>query len=337
MALLDIRNLTIEIITPQGTLKAVDKFNLTLSDGEIRGLVGESGSGKSLVAKAIMGITKENWRVRADRLRLGDIDLLNLTSVQRRRVMGKEIGMIFQDAAAHLDPSEKAGDQLAEAIPCDQFIGHFWQRFNWRKKQAIALLHKVGVKDHKKVMNSYPFELSEGLCQKVMIAMAIAKKPRLLIADEPTTAMEPKTQNQILRLLDKLNKLSHTTILLISHDLETVSLLADNITVMYCGQMVESGTIDQVFNHTHHPYTAALLRANPDFSQVPHKGRLSTLAGQVPLLHHLPIGCRLGPRCPNAQKNCVVTPPMQKIKGHMFSCHFPLNADELKGKKCQKK
>ncbi|MGC3833166.1 oligopeptide/dipeptide ABC transporter ATP-binding protein [Moritella viscosa] len=316
MALLDIRNLTIEIETPQGTLKAVDRFNLTLSDGEVRGLVGESGSGKSLVAKAIMGITKDNWRIRADRLRLGDIDLLN---------------------AAHLDPSEKAGDQLAEAIPCDQFTGHFWHRFNWRKKQAIALLHKVGVKDHKKVMNSYPFELSEGLCQKVMIAMAIAKKPRLLIADEPTTAMEPKTQNQILRLLDKLNKLSHTTILLISHDLETVSLLADNMTVMYCGQMVESGTIDQVFNHTHHPYTAALLRANPDFSQVPHKGPLNTLAGQVPLLHHLPIGCRLGPRCPNAQKSCVMTPPMKKVKGHMFSCHFPLNVDELKGKKCQKK
>ena len=116
-----------------------------------------------------------------------------------------------------------------------------------------------------------------------------------------------------------------------------MSLLADNMTVMYCGQMVESGTIDQVFNHTHHPYTEALLRANPDFSQVPHKSQLNTLAGQVPLLHHLPIGCRLGPRCPNAQKNCVTTPLMQKVKGHLFSCHFPLNQDELKGKKCPKK
>ncbi|ALP42724.1 oligopeptide/dipeptide ABC transporter ATP-binding protein [Aeromonas schubertii] len=331
MPLLDIRNLTIEIDTPQGKVKVVDKVSLTLAEGEIRGLVGESGSGKSLIAKVIMGLAKDNWTVRADRMRFNDHDLLTMEPKARRKLMGREIAMIFQDPVSSLDPSEEIGVQLEEAIPTEAFEGRFWQRFQWRKKQAVALLHRVGIKDHKKVMRAYPHELSDGVCQKVMIAMAIANQPRLLVADEPTNTMEATAESQILRLLDKMNKLGNTTILLISNDIDAIANLTDNINVMYCGQMVEVGTREQILEAPHHPYTDALLKSSPDFDElVRHKARLHTLPGVIPPLQHLPIGCRLGPRCPYAQKLCVQTPVMVKIKGHQFSCHFPLNLEESK-------
>ena len=331
MPLLDIRNLTIEIDTPQGMVKAVDRMSLTINESEIRGLVGESGSGKSLVAKAIAGVTKDNWRVSADRLRLGNIDLLTLSPRERRKIVGREIAMIFQEASSCLDPSEKVGEQLEEAIPSSSFSGKWWHRLRWRQKQAIALLHKVGIKDHKRVMNSYPYELTDGECQKVMIAMAIANRPRLLIADEPTNDLDPITQAQIFRLLSRMNQLSNTTILLVSHDLTMVTQWADRITVMYCGQSVESGSRKQLLESPHHPYTEALLRAMPDFSlNIAHKSKLETLPGSIPPLQHLPIGCRLGPRCPHAQRKCVEVPKRQKIKNHKFSCHFPLNMEETK-------
>ncbi|OAN18293.1 peptide ABC transporter ATP-binding protein [Photobacterium jeanii] len=331
MPLLDIRNLTIEIDTPQGMVKAVDRMSLTLNEGEIRGLVGESGSGKSLVAKAIAGVEKDNWRVSADRLRLGNIDLLALSPRERRKIVGREIAMIFQEPTSCLDPSEPVGEQLEEAIPSSSFNGKWWQRYGWRQKQAIALLHKVGIKEHKRVMRSYPYELTDGECQKVMIAMAIANRPRLLIADEPTNDLDPITQAQIFRLLSRMNQLGNTTILLVSHDLTTVTQWADRITVMYCGQSVESAGRHQLLESPHHPYTEALLRAMPDFSkEIPHKSKLETLAGSIPPLQHLPIGCRLGPRCPHAQRKCVEVPKRRKIKNHKFSCHFPLNMEDSK-------
>ncbi len=329
MSLLDIRHLTIEIDTPQGLVKAVDRMSLTIKEGEIRGLVGESGSGKSLVAKAICGITKSNWRISADRLRLGDVDLLALNAKERRKIVSKNIAMIFQEPSTCLDPSEHLEHQLEESISADSFTGSWWQRLNWRKKQAIALLHKVGIKEHKRVMNSYPYQLTDGECQKVMIAMAIANRPRLLIADEPTNDLDPITQAQIFRLLSKANQLSNTTILLISHDLTTITQWADRITVMYCGQSVESANRKQILQTPHHPYTYALLQVIPDFNKnIPHKSKLTCLSGSIPPLQHLPIGCRLGPRCPFAQRKCVEVPHTQKIKNHKFACHFPLNLDK---------
>jgi cationic peptide transport system ATP-binding protein len=329
MALLDIRNLTIEIETPSGLVKAVNKVNITMAEGEIRALVGESGSGKSLIGKALLGVTKPSWRIQADRMKLGDLDLLTLTPKERRQVMRRDISMIFQEPSSCLDPSERIGTQLEEAIPYDDFKGGFWRRFQWRKKQAEALLHRVGIRDHVRVMHSYPFELSDGLCQKVMIAMAIAGKPKLLVADEPTTAMEMTTSIQILRLLDKLSKVNNTAILLISHDFRTLADLADQVTVMYCGQTVESGKSTEVLESPRHPYTSALIDAVPNFRDglVP-KSRLPSLPGATPALQHLPIGCRLGPRCPRAQRECVIQPPMSNVKGHQFACHHPLNWDE---------
>ncbi|MBL1378072.1 peptide ABC transporter ATP-binding protein [Zobellella iuensis] len=331
MPLLDIRNLTIEIDTPQGMVKAVDKFSLTLADGEIRGLVGESGSGKSLVAQTIVGIEKDTWRVTADRMYLDNIDLQSLSPKERRRIMGRDIAMVFQEPSSCFDPSEKIGAQLEEAIPARSFQGKWWQRWHWRRQQAVALLHRVGIKDHRMVMNAYPYQLSEGVCQKVMIAMAIANQPKLLVADEPTNAMEATNQAQILRLLERVNKLSGTTILLISTDMTAFARLTHNITVMYCGQTVESGTREQILTRPHHPYTAALLQMMPDLDgSLPHKSRLNTLAGVIPPLQSLPIGCRLGPRCPNAQKQCVITPPLAKVKGQIYYCHFPLNMQKGK-------
>lgn len=329
MPLLDIRHLTIEIETPSGLVKAVDRMSITLNEGEIRGLVGESGSGKSLVAKAIVGVCKDNWKVTADRMRLGNIDLLQLTPKERRRVIARDIAMIFQEPSTCLDPSEEVGHQLIESIPSRSFEGKWWERFKWRKKQAIALLHKVGIKDHKRLMGSYPYELTDGECQKVMIAMAIATKPKILIADEPTNDLDPITQSQILRLLSRMNQLNNTTIVLIGHDLTTITQWANRITVMYCGQSVESADTEKLIAAPKHPYTAALLKAMPDFNDwIPHKQKLQSLPGSIPPLQHLPIGCRLGPRCPYAQRQCVEIPHTKRIKNHKFSCHFPLNTEK---------
>ena len=329
MPLLDIRNLTIEFMTADGPVKAVDRVNLTLSEGEIRGLVGESGSGKSLIAKAICGVTKDNWRVSADRMRFNDIDLLRLSPRERRRIIGHNVSMIFQEPQSCLDPSERVGRQIMQAIPGWTYKGRWYQRFRWRHARAIELLHRVGIKDHKDIMRSYPYELTEGECQKVMIAIALANQPRLLIADEPTNAMEPTTQAQIFRLLSRLNQNNNTTILLISHDLRTMSQWANRINVLYCGQTVETASSSDLINTPHHPYTQALIRAMPDFgSALPHKSRLNTLPGAIPSLEHLPIGCRLGPRCPYAQKKCIETPRRAGAKNHLFACHFPLNMEK---------
>lgn len=328
MPLLDIRNLTIEFMTSEGWVKAVDRVSMTLNEGEIRGLVGESGSGKSLIAKAICGITRDNWRATADRMRFDDIDLLRLSPRQRRRLMGYNVSMIFQEPQSCLDPSERIGRQLIQNIPGWTYKGRWWQRFGWRTRRAIELLHRVGIKDHQDIMRSYPYELTEGECQKVMIAIALANQPRLLIADEPTNAMESTTQSQIFRLLTRLNQNNNTTILLISHDLQMLSQWADKINVMYCGQTVESATSEELITSPHHPYTQALIRAIPDFgSPMPHKSRLNTLPGAIPVLEQLPMGCRLGPRCPYAQRECIVAPWLEGSKNHFYACHFPLNRE----------
>lgn len=244
--------------------------------------MGESGSGKSLIAKAICGVTKDNWRVTADRMRFDDIDLLRLSNRERRKLIGHNVSMIFQEPQSCLDPSERIGQQLIQSIPGWTYKGRWWQRLGWRKRRAIELLHRVGIKDHKDAMRSFPYQLTEGECQKVMIAIALANQPRLLIADEPTNAMEPTTQAQIIRLLTRLNQNNNTTILLISHDLQMLSKWADKINVMYCGQTVESGPSEELITLPHHPYTQALIRAIPDFgSAMPHKSRLNTLPGAI--------------------------------------------------------
>ncbi|MDH2926847.1 ATP-binding cassette domain-containing protein [Lonepinella koalarum] len=329
MALLDIRNLCIEIPTSQGRIRLVDNVNLTLDEGEICGLVGETGSGKSLIAKVICNVFKDNWIITADRFRFDDVELLKLSPYKRRKLVGKAISMIYQEPLTYLDPSRKIGKQIMQNIPSWTFKGHWWKWFGWKKRRAIELLHRVGIKEHKDIMNSYPKEITEGEGQKVMIAIAVANQPRLLIADEPTNSLEPTTQLQIFRLLSSMNKNNGMTILFASNDIAEISKWCDSLTVLYCGQNTETGPKESVLENPFHPYTASLLHATPDFSQpLPFKSRLSTLRGSVPLLEHMPMGCRLGPRCPFAQKDCVNKPPLRRIKQHQFACHHPLNLRE---------
>lgn len=333
MALLDIRNLNIEIKTPNGRIKIVDGVNLTLNAGEILGLVGESGSGKSLIAKVICNSIKEDWIITADRFRFNDVELLKLSPTQRRKLVGKEISMIFQDPLTCLDPSRKIGKQLIQSIPNWTYRGKWWHWFGWKKRRAIELLHRVGIKDHKDIMASYPNELTEGEGQKVMIAIAVANQPRLLIADEPTNALESITARQVFRLLASMNQNQGTSILLASHDIQSIRELCHNISVLYCGQNTESAPTQVLLESPHHPYTQALIHSVPDFTQpLGFKKKLGTLEGTVPILEQMPMGCRLGPRCPFSQRECIQKPPLHRIKQHEFSCHFPINFREKRGK-----
>ncbi|WP_462169702.1 peptide ABC transporter ATP-binding protein [Pseudoalteromonas xiamenensis] len=326
MQLLDIRNLTIELKTADTVIRAVDRINLSLKEGEVHALVGESGSGKSLIAKAIVGVLNNRWTVTADRMHWRGVDLMRLSPEKRRKIISKDIAMIYQEPSLCLDPTAKIDDQIAESIPDDSIIETgFFARRTARKQRVVALLHKVGIREHNKVMSSYPHELSEGICQKVMIAMAIARGPKLLIADEPTTALETTTRAQVFRLLKSLNQLKNMSVLMISHELEEIADWTHTMHVLYCDQMVEAGPTQALFNLPLHPYTQALVKSLPDYGQgVAHKEALYALKGTIPPLQHLPIGCRLGPRCPQAQKACVVTPTVERTHGHSFACHFPL-------------
>ena len=337
MVLLDIRNLRIDIKTPNGLIRIVDNVSFTLNEGEICGLVGESGSGKSLIAKVICNAFKDSWIVTADRFRFNDVELLKLTPTQRRQIVGKEISMVFQDPLTCLDPSQKIGKQLIQNIPGWTFKGHWWQRlFGWRKRRAIELLHRVGIKEHKDIMRSYPHELTEGEGQKVMIAIAVANQPRLLIADEPANSVESITRVQIFKLLSSMNQNQRTSILLASNDINSISEWCDAFVVLYCGQNSESGPREAILENPHHPYTQALLHSIPDFTQpLPFKSQLGTLKGSVPLLEEMPLGCRLGPRCPFAQKKCITKPTALRVKQHEFYCHFPINLREKKIKEAE--
>lgn len=325
MNLIDIRNLSIELLTASKPILAVDRVNLTMKEGEVRGLVGESGSGKSLLAQAIVGVLDDKWKVDADRFHWRGQDLMRLSLEERKAIISKDVAMIFQEPMACLDPTATIGEQLEEAVDEAQLTGYFWQKKKQRQQAAVTLLHKVGIKQHEVCIKSFPHQLTEALCQRVMIAMALARRPILLIADEPTAAMESTNQGQIFRLLASLNQLKNMSILLISHDLENVTHWTNAITVMYSGQFVEAGTTEQIFTQPYHPYTRALVDSSPKANiLIPSKSRLMTLPGSIPILQHLPIGCRLGPRCPRAQKMCVQAPKIKNFHGHQVSCHFPL-------------
>jgi cationic peptide transport system ATP-binding protein len=326
MPLLDIKNLTLEIESANGWMKALDKVNMRVDEGEIRALVGESGSGKSLIVRSIVGAIPKNFRITADRMTWKGKDLLTMSVIDRRNVMRSEIAVIFQHPLLSLDPSATLGEQLMESIPTHLVEGRwFWQRAKHRKEMAIKLLHKVGIKDHKKHLKAYPHQIADDVGQKFLIACALVSSPQLLIADDPTRGMEITTKIQVLKLLTRLNKTRNLSILFVSHDLLAISSMANRMTVLYCGQSVEDGKMEQIRKHPLHPYTKALLDSAPSFRKdLPPKSPLAALDGSIPTLQHLPIGCRLGPRCPRAQKECVRTPELRHVQDHFYSCHFPL-------------
>lgn len=330
MPLLDIKNLTLEIETTTGWVKALDKINLSIDAKEVRALVGETGSGKSLIVKSIVGALNEGWRLAADRLNWRGKDLISLSPDERRKITREDIAVIFQNPAKSLDPTATLGEQLEEAIP-DHLIGKgwFWERQQRRNQIVTAQLHKVGIKEHDACMASFPHQIPEDICQKFMIAMALASEPTLLIADDPTMGMETTTKIQVLKLLTRLNKTKDLSILFVSHDLLAIASIAETMTVLYCGQTVESGRLVQLRKRPLHPYTKALLDSAPSFRKdLLPKAELNALEGTIPTLQHLPAGCRLGPRCPRAQKECVKSPPVRYIQNHYYSCHFPLHRNK---------
>lgn len=327
MLLLDIKNLTLEIDTTNGWVKALDKVNISLKRGQISALVGESGSGKSLIVRTIVGAVPDRWRITADRMTWKGRDLLSMSERERRQITRDEMSVIFQKAANAFDPTATLGEQILENVP-DHLLekSSFWQRKQQREEIVIKHLHKVGIKDHQQCMRAYPHQVADDVCQKVMLVSALVNKPELLIADDPTMGMELINKVQILKLLTKLNQIQNLTIFFVAHDLLAIGNIATDMTVLYCGQTVESGSMEQLRTEPLHPYTQALLHSAPSFRKdLPPKAPLSSLPGTIPTLQHLPIGCRLGPRCPRAQKECVKVPLPKRIHDHSYSCHFPLN------------
>ena len=324
--LLCVENLAVHFHQDHHIIQAVNSISFSLNKQETLALVGESGSGKSVTALSLLRLLPYPQAFHPNgKILFEGHNLLTASENILKNIRGNKISMIFQEPMSCLDPTATIGEQLEEAVDDDQLSGYFWQKRQQRQVAAANLLHKVGIKHHELCTKSYPHQLTEALCQRVMIAMALAGRPLLLIADEPTAAMESTNQGQIFRLLASLNQLKNMSILLISHDLETVTHWTNTITVMYSGQFVEAGTTEQIFNAPFHPYTRALVDSSPKANmQLPAKSRLMTLPGSIPILQHLPIGCRLGPRCPRAQQECVHAPKVTNYHGHQVSCHFSL-------------
>jgi dipeptide transport system ATP-binding protein len=317
MALLEIRNLAVEFPTQGGTMRAVDGVSLTLDDGEVLGVVGESGSGKSVTMLALMGLVPFPGRVQADRMVFGGRDLLTMSERARRRLTGKEVAMIFQEPTTSLNPCFTIGFQLVEALRLHEGMDRKAAR-----RRAIALLEQVGIPSPEGRLGAFPHQLSGGMNQRVMIAMAIACNPRLLIADEPTTALDVTIQAQILDLLLSLQKERGMALVLITHNMGVVSETAQRMMVMYAGQIMEERSAAALFESPQHPYTAALLSALPERS---HGGRLATIPGVVPGLYDRPRGCLFSPRCAYATEHSrTVRPELRPWAGGYIRCHYPL-------------
>ncbi len=309
-SLLEIRKLK---VTFSG-FTAVDGVELDVAPGELLGIVGESGSGKSVSMMAVMGLIDAPGVVTADVLRFDGQDLLTMNAAQRRRLIGRDIAMVFQDALNSLNPSHTVGNQVREVLKV-----HLGLRGAALEARVLQLFERVEIPAAKSRLNAYPHEMSGGMNQRVMIAMAIACEPRLLIADEPTTALDVTIQAQVMALLKKLQAEQGLSLVLITHDLAVVAEMAQRVAVMYAGQVVETGTVDTLFDQPRHPYTAALLAALPEHNRGAR--RLHALPGIVPGQYDRPTGCLLAPRCAQVQDRCCAArPPL----ADGVRCFFPL-------------
>jgi len=325
MALLDIVNLRVEFGTPAAPVVAVDAVDLTIDQGEVVGIVGESGSGKSVTSLALMGLVDYPGRVTAQRMAFAGRDLLRMPDKERRGLLGKDIAMIFQDPMTSLNPCFTVAGQLVETLRVHE--GGSRRELRGR---SLALLKQVGIPDAENRLDAYPHQLSGGMCQRVMVAMAIACNPRLLIADEPTTALDVTVQAQILELLLQLQRERGMALVLITHDLSVVAQTVQRVVVMYAGQVVETGSVPDIFNAPRHPYTQALLAALPEHNA--GRTRLQTIPGVVPGQYDRPRGCLLNPRCAYAVERCRDARPELAAYADLpqsdsqVRCHFPLDA-----------
>jgi dipeptide transport system ATP-binding protein len=318
MSLLTVRNLSVAFPTQQGWFQAVEGIDLTVEPSEVVAIVGESGSGKSVAMLALMNLLPPQTRITCDELTLDGQNILALEAEQRRRLNGGTIAMIFQEPMTSLNPCFTIGYQIDEAVKT-----HLGGSHQERKERVLHLLESVGIPDPKRRYNAYPHQMSGGMSQRTMIAMALAGQPKLLIADEPTTALDVTVQAQILELLLQLQQQFNMGLVLITHDMGVVAETARKVVVQYAGQQVEKQWAYELFNRPHHPYTSALLSALPE--RAPPTGLLPTIAGLVPGQQERPQGCLFAPRCQYQQARChTEVPALTPLYEGWIRCFYPL-------------
>ncbi|MGA0769018.1 MAG: ABC transporter ATP-binding protein [bacterium] len=322
MSLLEIRNLSVDFATSSGAFRAVDAVDVTIERGEILAIVGESGSGKSVAMLAVMGLLPWTATITADQLIFDGKDLRQLSPKQRRQLIGKDLAMIFQEPMSSLNPCFTVGFQLKEALR-----QHLGLNRKERQQRAVEIFEMVGIPAPAERLSLFPHQLSGGMNQRVMIAMAIACNPKLLIADEPTTALDVTIQAQILDLLGDLQKNFGMALILITHDMGVVAETAERVQVQYAGQKVEEQPVSSLFETPRHPYTAALLAALPERATGRH---LLTIPGVVPGQFDRPAGCLFAPRCQFANQRCQETKPTPLgVEAAFARCHFPLAMERV--------
>ncbi|PUB11835.1 ABC transporter ATP-binding protein [Yoonia sediminilitoris] len=318
---LSIRGLSVEIPTRAGVVRPVDGVSYDIRAGEILGIVGESGAGKSMAGNAVIGLLTPPARIAAGEIWLNGNRIDQLKGDAMRRLRGKQIGMVFQDPLTSLNPLLSIGDQLTETM-----LTHLPISRAEAEKRAVAALEEVGIPGAAERIGSYPHEFSGGMRQRVVIALALCAEPSLIIADEPTTALDVSVQAQIIALLKRLCRDRGTAVMLITHDMGVIAEAADRVAVMYAGRLAELGDVRDVLTRPQHPYTDGLMASTPLASQ--GKARLHQIEGAMPRLTNIPQGCPFHPRCSYAQDKCRAAPAPEITGGHA-ACWFPLIAEKV--------
>lgn len=312
---IEVRNLTLTVPSSKGRVPVVHDLSFAIEQGEKLGLVGESGSGKSLTAFSLMRLIKDPVRIESGEILFSGVNVLKLSDEQFRRYRGSEIAMIYQDPMSALNPIMRIGDQIIESIQLHKKISK-----KNALKEAISLLESVGIPEPEERVNSYPFEMSGGMLQRVVIAIALSGEPKVLIADEATTALDVTTQERVLNLLNRLAAERNLSVLLITNDLGVAAQFSDRINVMYGGRLVEQGKIKDVFTNPFHPYTRALLDSRCDYT-VDVNTPIRSIAGQPPRPDNRPSGCVFAPRCEHAVSQCTSdVPVLREISMRQVAC-----------------
>ncbi|RXZ81181.1 ABC transporter ATP-binding protein [Paenibacillaceae bacterium] len=313
--LLEVNQLKTYFKTDGGIVPSVNEISFYVNHGETLAIVGESGSGKSVTAMSVMGLVASPGKVVGGEIRFEGTDLLKLSGKQMRRLRGNEISIIFQEPMTSLNPVFTIGNQIGEVLRVHQGLSRQQSR-----EKSVELLNRVGISGAAKVAQSFPHQLSGGMRQRVMIAIALACRPKLLIADEPTTALDVTIQSQILNLIETLSDEENTGVILITHDLGVVAEMADRVAVMYAGEIVEEASVYELFERPMHPYTIGLLGSLPKMNE--QRERLDSIQGMVPNLLAMPDGCPFHPRCPYADSQCSkIKPKLEpRTAGRLVSC-----------------